>query len=130
MIQLLGMAGLNIDINGSSASAVLATLRIRKGEIERELSEINRGISQLEATTQGAPSEPIDANYTVAERAIRKHLIATIPWGATAAEIMEETGVSRATVYRLLNAMKEKREVLQAPNGNWLLVTNYIPEGG
>ncbi|MGA2692623.1 MAG: helix-turn-helix domain-containing protein [Opitutaceae bacterium] len=125
------MAGINIDLSRTSASAVLTTLRIRRGELERELAEVVKGIGQLETITLGQPSEPkMDdrGNYTVAEKAIRKQLIQTLPWGATAAEIVDETGVSRATVYRLLNAMKDDGEVLQSEDGHWILVSGYIPK--
>jgi sugar-specific transcriptional regulator TrmB len=124
------MAGVKFDLSQTTASAVLTTLRIRKGELERELAEVDKGINQLESIA-GAPSEPVAPsreNYTVAEKAIRSHLIRTIPWGATVAEIVEETAVSRATVYRLLSAMRDDGEVIQSEDGHWLLVANYQPK--
>ena len=125
------MAGIQFDVKGTTASAVLQTLRFRASELEKELAEIKRGIEQLERVAASAEGQTQDfrrGNYTVAERKIRDQLIETVPWGATAAEITEATGVSRATVYRLLNAMKNDGEVMQAENGNWLLNPYNIPK--
>jgi DNA invertase Pin-like site-specific DNA recombinase len=125
------MAGINIDLSQTTAAAVLETLRVRKAQLERELAEMNRGIFQLEAITKsesGQTVAPDRSNYTVAEKRIRGQLIKTLPWGSTATEIVAETDISRATVYRLLNAMKDDGEVLQSEDGHWLLVANHIPK--
>lgn len=125
------MAGLNFDVRGATASTMLHTLRLRHGELARELAEVERGIHQLEqiVDAEGKSTSAFDrSNFTVAERKIREQLVVTLPWGATAAEIMEATGLSRATVYRILGELKQTGEAIQSEDGHWLLPAPSAPK--
>lgn len=112
---------------------MLHTLKLRRGALAREMAEVERAIQQLQqiVDSEGKPNPNFDrSNYTVAERRIREHLVLTLPWGATAAEIVDATGISRASVYRILGELKEAGEVIQSDDGHWLLPSpgNQKPE--
>jgi len=125
------MAGIQIDVNGATASMVLRTLRIREIQVEQELKEIKHGIEQLEKIAEGpdaAMPEGERARYTVSEARIREHLMGAIPSGATIPRIMEGCGISRATAYRLLKAMQKEGQVEQSQTGYWRLIPTYTPQ--
>ncbi|HEY5228980.1 MAG TPA: hypothetical protein VIJ19_10585 [Opitutaceae bacterium] len=124
------MAGINFDVSGTTANAVMQTLITRKTQLLEELEEIERGIAQL---GQIAAEEKDGAalfkrsNYGVAETRIRELLMKRIPVGATVAEIVQECDISRATAYRLIKEMVLDRQIQTGRPGYWVLNPTYQP---
>ena len=107
------MAGINLDLSKTSATAVTLSLKIERDRLKTELESVERAIAQLEKVSELEMPEQTDSGrikHGETRRAVMDYLLTVAsPYAATLEEIVQGLGTAQSTTYKALKSMEEEK---------------------
>lgn len=116
---------ITLDLKGTSATAIMTTLKLRQAELEEELADVNSALQQLEKLGNlplPEKTEGGNVKHGQTEKAVMDYLITVAsPYEASEEQLTEHLGTTRTTTRRALMKLVQEGKIRRTTNGNWII---------